>query len=206
MNHILLTSTVNINEHKNFMFQKDKETRIKTYLKSIQNWLKCTTFFITLVENSNYDFPELEQIKEQYSYRFEYITYDEKQYKVYNSLSKGISELFSIRYAFEHSERLKNAKYIIKITARYFIPELESYLKSINILEYECLVQHDIDRCEMVGARYDFFNTIFNYNTEYDHIEDYYKMITYSLKKLKCKSLFIESTQRGSMNEIFTTI
>ena len=39
MNHILLTSTVNINEHKNFMFQKDKETRIKTYFKSIQYWL-----------------------------------------------------------------------------------------------------------------------------------------------------------------------
>jgi hypothetical protein len=78
----------------------------KKIKKHIQNWLKYTTFFITLVENSNDDFPELEQ----YSYRFEYITYDEKQYKVYNSLSKGISELFSIRYAFQHSERLKNAK------------------------------------------------------------------------------------------------
>jgi hypothetical protein len=206
MIHIILTSTINVNENKNFLFQKDKETRKKTYLKSIQSWLNNTTFFITFVENSNDDFPELKKIIEEYSYRFEYITYDEKNMDVYKLKSKGISELFSIRYAFEHFERLKTAKYIIKITARYFIPELESYLKSINILDYECLVQHDIDRCEMVGARHDFFNTVFNYSTQYDHIEDYYKMITSSLKKLKCKSLFIEPTQRGSIDENFTTI
>lgn len=119
----------------------------KKIKKHIQNWLKYTTFFITLVENSNDNFPELEQ----YSYRFEYITYDEKQYKVYNSLSKGIIYTVCVS-TFRKIEKRK-------ITARYFIPELESYLKSINILEYECLVQHDIDRCEM----YDFFNTIFNY-------------------------------------------
>jgi hypothetical protein len=36
-------------------------------------------------------------------------------------------------------------------------------------------------------------------------IEDYYKMIT-SLKKLKCKKIFIEPTQRGSFEEVFITI
>jgi hypothetical protein len=159
-----------------------------------------------LVENSNDDFPELKKIKEEYSYRFEYITYDEKYMDIYKYKSKGISELFSIRYAYDHSERLKTAKYIIKITARYFIPELESYLKTIQLPKYECLVQHDIDRCEMVGARHDFFDTVFKYSTRYDHIEDYYKSTASSLKRLVCKKFFIEPTQRGGENEIFTTI
>lgn len=181
------------------MFQHDKEERLQAYMKSIQQWLDFTTFPIVLVENSNYDL----QLKHP---RLEYITYDETKYDVYDSPSKGISELFSIRYAFEHSKQLKNANYIIKITARYFIPELESYLKTIDLSNYECFIQHDIDRCEMVGARHDFFSTVFQYNTTYDHIEDYYKDITTPLKKLISKKFLIEPTQRGSFDEIFDTI
>jgi len=107
---ILLTATVTINKNKVFMFQQEKEERLQTYIKSIQQWLN-TSFPIVVVENSNYDL----QLKHP---RLDYITYD-----VYESPSKGISELFSIRYAYDHSERLQKAGYIIKITARYFIPE-----------------------------------------------------------------------------------
>ena len=197
---ILLTSTVNINENKIFMFQRNKEERINTYLKSIHSCLNNTTFHIILVENSNDTFPELEKIKNP---RFDYITYDETKY---DSPSKGISELFSINYAYLNSERLRKASYIIKITARYFIPELESYLKMIPLSDYECLVQHNLDRCEMVGSRHDFFHTVFRYNTEYDHIEDYYKKITSSLKKVVCKKFFIEQTKCGSKDELATSI
>lgn len=204
---ILLTSTVNINDNKECLFQRNKEDRINLYLKSIQNWLEYSHFNITLVENSNYAFPELNKIKEKYNHRFEYITYDEKNFnEIYVNNSKGISELFSIRYAYHHSARLKKAKYIIKITARYFIPELESYLKSIYLPQYECLVQHDLDRCEMVGARHDFFNIMFNPSTKYRHIEDYYKNTASSLKRFVCKKFFIEPTKRGSFDEIFNTI
>ena len=195
---ILLTATVTINKNKIFMFQQDKEERLQTYLKSIQQWLN-TSLPIVVVENSNYDL----QLKHP---RLDYITYDETKYDVYESSSKGISELFAIRYAYDHSERLQKAGYIIKITARYFIPELESYLKTIDLSKYECFVQHDIDRCEMVGARHDFFNTVFKYNTDYHHIEDYYKATAASLKKKISKKFIIEPTQRGSFDEIVDTI
>lgn len=205
--HIILTSTVNINNNKICIFQRNKQERIKTYLESIEKWLKYTNFYITVVENSNYEFQELKKLKEQYKYKFEYITYDEIKYSnIFNSSSKGISELFSINYAFKNSKQLKNSKFIIKITARYFIPELESYLKSIDLPKYECLVQHDIDRCEMVGARIDYFNTLFLFTKSYNHIEDYYKNITKNLKKLKCKKFFIEPTQRGGIDEIYDNI
>jgi len=51
----------------------------------------------------------------------------------------------------------------------------------------------------MVGARHDFFDTVF----KYDHIEDFYKMITSTLKKVKCKKFFIEPTKRGGINYFF---
>jgi hypothetical protein len=204
---ILLTSTVNVNKNKECIYQIDREERIQNYLKSIQHWLQYTKINIVLVENSGYDFPELKKIKDQYNYKFEYITYDETKYKnTYENKSKGISELFAINYAYKNSIHLNKSLFIIKITARYFIPELESYLHSLYLPEYECLVQHDTDRCEMVGARNDHFQKVFRFNTEYGHIESYYKTITSSLKKLKCKKFFIEPTQRGGDSEIFNTI
>lgn len=205
--HILLTSTVNVNKNKICLYQTDNTQRKDAYLKSIKNWISFTKFYITVIENSDYDFPELKQIIDQYSYRFEYIKYNEAIYKyVYNISSKGVSELCAINHALMHSTFLKSAKFIIKITARYYIPELESFLNTINLNAYECLVQHDIDRCEMVGARHDCFDTVFKFTKEIDHIEDYYKNTAATLKTLKCKKFFIEPTQRGGANELYISI
>jgi len=58
---LLLTSTVNINKNKIFMFQHNKEERINAYVKSIYHWLNDTTFSIILVKNSNDKFPEIKK-------------------------------------------------------------------------------------------------------------------------------------------------
>jgi hypothetical protein len=113
--------------------------------------------------------------------------------------------MYAIQYAYANSIFLKQAIYIIKVTARFFIPELEFYLKTIP-LNYDCIVQHDIDRCEMIGVHVKHFNTIFNYKMCSDHVETYYKTMTSFYKKLKCKKFFIEDTQRGGVNELFNSI
>lgn len=87
-----------------------------------------------------------------------------------------------------------------------FIPELESYLNLIRLPNYDCLVQNNLDRCEMIGVKSNLFYKIFKFTTKYDHIEDYYKHVSSSLKKLQCKQFFIESTQRGGENEIYDNI
>ena len=76
---IILTSTVNINKKKSFLYQIDKNERINTYLKSILQWLNKTNFNIILVENSGYNFDELNNEKEIYKNRFEVITFKENE-------------------------------------------------------------------------------------------------------------------------------
>uniref|UniRef100_A0A6C0JJN6 Uncharacterized protein n=1 Tax=viral metagenome TaxID=1070528 RepID=A0A6C0JJN6_9ZZZZ len=221
---IILTATVNVNTNKDFLFQTDKTERINTYIKSVLSWLKNTTFNIVLIDNSGYEFNELHIEKYNYRHRFDVITFnestlDEAQY-LKNNKSKGASEIFAINYAYkyvtEHKYNIEhNPKkfFIIKVTARFFILELESYLKLFNLNGFDCLTQHNRDRCEMVGCHYKNFSDIFdihliNENNQYDeHIERIWKMRTSRYSRvLVCKEFKIESTQRGGLNEKYDTI
>jgi hypothetical protein len=216
---IILTSTVNVNEKKSFIYQKNKNERMNTYLRSISQWLHKTKFNIVLVENSGYNFDELNTEKEIYKDRFEVISFkenelDDAKYLMYNN-SKGASEIFAINYAFNNSRIIKNnnTNFIIKITARYFIPELENYLLSYNLNYYDCLTQNNRSRCEMIGSHIKNFQDIFNpelldKNNNYDgHIENIWKYRTMQYDKvLVCKEFNIESTQRGGLEKVFVNI
>jgi hypothetical protein len=116
---ILLTSTVYVNYKKWCLYQNDPAVRIQTYLKSVRQWL-TTQFYIVLVENSGYTFPELDEEKKKYKDRFQVITLDETIEPSYlrNDASKGASEMFSIRYAFENINI--QSSFIIKVTGRFF--------------------------------------------------------------------------------------
>jgi len=211
---IILTSTVYVNYKKICLVQTNPSERLQTYLKSIHQWLRKTQFHIILVENSGYTFPELENEKILYKHRFEVITLNETNEPSSSrfNISKGSSEIFSINYAFKKSSMIQNSSFIIKITARFFIPELEEYLNQYDLDAYDSLTQHDKDRCEMVGCHYNMFTTIFNiymfdikkYN---GHIEDLWKLRTSKCKNVfVCKPLYIEPTVRGGMNEVYTVI
>jgi hypothetical protein len=205
---IILTSTVHVNYKKWCLYQTHPEVRIQTYLKSVRQWL-TTQFHIILVENSGYTFPELDEEKKKYKDRFQIVTLDETIEPVHlrNDASKGASEMFSIHYAF--TKTLIRSSFIIKVTARFFIPELEDYLSQHDLSRYESLTQHDRDRCEMVGCRPDHFHRIFNIvldDIDYDgHIEDIWKART-SKGNLVCQPFQIEPTLRGGYNEVYTTI
>ena len=214
---IILTSTVNVNLNKSYLFQTCKNERLETYLKSVLQWLNKTKFNIILVENSGYNFDELNNEKILYKDRFEVITFkeselDEAKY-ISNNNSKGASEVFAINYAFNHSKIIKKSNFIIKITGRYFIPELEEYISKYDLNNYDCLTQYNRDRCEMVGSHYKNFSVIFNINlinknNYYDgHIENIWKERTSSYKNiLICKKFTIERTQRGGLQQYFNDI
>jgi hypothetical protein len=210
---IILTCTVYVNYNKLYIYQNDASERIHTYLKSIHQWLNKTNFHIVVVENSGYTFPELDNEKEMYKDRFEVITLNEtiEPTHLRNSPSKGESEMFSIYYAFESSTKIRLSSFIIKVTCRFFIPELEEYLIQQDLTNYECLTQHDRNRCEMVGCRPSHFSHMFNIELDYiegynGHIEDIWKLRTSNYKNLACKVFDIEPTMRGGVNEEYTTI
>jgi len=216
---IILTTTVNLNFNKICLFQTNINERIETYLKSILNWLNNTKFNIILVDNSGYNFDELKQECYIHYNRFEIITFDEKTLNqskyLINNTDKGASELFAINYAYYNSKLIKQkpTEFIIKITGRFFIPDLENYLTKFDLKKYDCLTQNNIDRCEMVGCNINNFNYIFNVNSvnnngEYIfHVEDVYKNRCLSCKNiLRCEIFNIEPTQRGGATEKYTNI
>jgi len=203
---IILTCTVYVNYKKWCLYQTDASERVQIYLKSIQQWLK-TNFHIVVVENSGYTFPELDEEKEIYKDRFEIITLDEtiEPAHLRNHSCKGASEMFSIYYAFKTSKIISS--FVIKVTGRFFIPELEEYLQELT--NYDCLTQQDRDRCEMVGCQSTHFSHIFNIELDKNykgHIEDIWKLRTSNYKNFACKVFDIEPTIRGGVNEVYTTI
>lgn len=213
---IILTSTVHI-QPKGVLFQKSKEDRINSYIKPIKKWLYNSNFNIILVENTGYTFPELEVDKKLHKDRFEIISFDERNCKEANYLEKdegkGSSEMFAINYAFRNSKIIQNSLFVIKITARYYIPDLENYLSKIDLARYDGLCQNDVNRCEMVGSRIDNFPIIFNKylindKGEYDqHVENIYKLrMSWFDDILRCNLFDIEPTQRGGVDGIFYTI
>jgi len=225
---IILTTTVNVNLNKSWIVQVKQEERLACYIKAVLQWLNKTNFSIVLVENSGYPFDELCKEREMYKDRFEIISYDEKKTKeaeyLIDNKSKGASELFSIQYAFYFSSLIKSANFIIKITGRFFIPELEDYLSKILLSEYDGLTQHDPNRCEMVGSNIKHFFHVFDLNLvairdcycpnwiigklhHCSHVEAVYKYRFSQLNNvLQCKKLDIEETQRGGAPEKYNNI
>lgn len=210
---IILTSTVNINYNKCCLVQINSADRLNTYLKSIMQWLEKTNFKIVLVENSGYTYPELEDERNKYKDRFEIISFNESDvieghYLKYNN-SKGASEIFSIAYAKKYSKIMYDYTFLIKITARFFIPDLERYLNDYDLEKYDCLTQHNPERCEMVGCHYKNFSKIFDLNikrrdgwVEYE----YQDRISKFEKILVCQPFQIEKTVRGGAPEFYTEI
>ncbi len=214
---IILTSTI-IVQNKDYLIQTNKNERLENYLKSIIKWIENTNFNIVLVDNSNYSYPELNEYLIKYKHRFQIIYFNESIIEearyLLNDKSKGSSELFAIHYAYYNSDLIKNSIFVIKITGRYFIQELESFLGNYDLNDYDTLCQNDVDRCEMLGCHIKWFHIVFNkypinQYLSYDfHIENIYKYRIHALSKnvLKCKIFNIEPTRRGGNNELFLNI
>jgi hypothetical protein len=155
--------------------------------------------------------------KEKYSSRFEVIHFKEEDIQeasyLKDNISKGSSEIFSISYAYGKSRFMQNCDFIIKITARYFIPDFELYLSNYDLNVYDCLTQNNRDRCEIVGTHIRNFDCIFNRslinkeNMTVIHIEDLWKERTSMFTEvLVCKEFEIERTKRGGVNDVFTLL
>jgi len=221
---IILTSTVNI-QNKHYIFQKNCNERLETYLKSIRSWLHNTKLKIILIENNGYEFKELEKEFIIFKDRFDFISLKDDtnlssvELNLHNNKNKGCSELFSINYAFKNSRLAKSCNFVIKITGRYYIPEFENFLNSNNMDNYDVLIQNNNDRCEVVGCHINNFNTFFKINIIKKHcyinindakvylslkecedklLEEICKNRAKEFsKKLICPIFIIEATQRG---------
>ena len=116
--------------------------------------------------------------------------------------------MFAINYAFFNSKLLGSSNFIIKITARFFIPEFEEYLNNHDLNNWDCLVQNDRNRCEVVGSHVKNFSYVFEMYTEYDNcVEMLWKDRTSKYDNiLVCKIFQIDETQRGGADQPYRDI
>lgn len=208
---LILTTTVHVDS--NSAFQVNKNERVSQYIKSIKKWLLYTNLNIVVVEKSNYHFEELQHEQELYKHRFEICTYKEVPAGEMHLRSKGGLEISSIHYAYNNSKLIQNSIFIVKITGRFFIPQFEQFINNINVNKYNCLKQNYNNRCEIVGTHIKNFDTIFNKNLFVNngiynyHVEDVYDFRFSRFKNvIVCPIFNIEKTQRGGLNECYTTL
>jgi hypothetical protein len=154
-NIILLTMCVDTKSNKNM----DKEYRLQLYKDTINKYLKNTNLEIFIIESSNNK--ELKKLYENNN-RIHIHIFDLKKNKDLIKFNKGhtlyknnnrihshifdlkknqdlikfnksptLYELFSIKEAFKVFN-LKQYNFIIKITGRYYIPNIESIIKNLN--------------------------------------------------------------------------
>lgn len=202
---IVLTATVYV-QNKLYIYQKDYQSRIDIYVKSIQQWVK-TGFNIVVVENSGYTFPEIERVP-----NLEIISYKESElheckYLLENT-SKGASELFAINYALKKT-LFKDFDFVVKVTCRYFIPGFEKYLNDFLTESFQVICQNEPNRCEFIGCRkaicFNFFDISLKLNNgRYcHHIEHLYdERINKFDQVFICKKMFIEPTIHGGIEKV----
>ena len=212
---ILLTTTVNVQD-KNALREINPLERIATYTKSLSQWLEKTKLRIVVIENTGHSFPEWEEWKEKYSDRLEVLSFresdlEEAEYLKGNK-SKGASEIFAINYAHSHSKWIRDVYFLIKITGRFFIPGLESYLENIPLDQYDVLKQNNILYCQLMGVRLSLFLTLFHgdlidKNGKYiENVEEIYveRMMDFlEERRLICPVFPIEPTLEGGGPNIF---
>ncbi len=168
---ILLTTTINTQNHISWLKQRNSNERKVMYEEIIKLWLKNTNFKIVVVENSGSNF-NLEKNKRLEILSFTYPEKDKKLLDKYEA--KGQHEMYSIQYACKNSKFIKDCDYVIKITGRYFIPEFEKIINKL-LLNQDCIRQSQIwrnmNRCEIVGCHKKLINDIFYFPLKNDMME-----------------------------------
>ena len=118
---ILLTACVNPRGMSHTVLQ-DPGIRAGQYKQALDFYIKETNLPIIFCENTMYD---MSIGYEQYinSGRLEFLIFDGNEYN--RQRGKGYGEAVIMRYAVEHSNLVRDSKYIIKITGRLIVTDIK---------------------------------------------------------------------------------
>ena len=89
----------------------------------------------------------------------------------------------------------------------YNIYEKKYGIINYDLNNYDCLVQNDRTRCELVGSHRTNFNSIFNIDIDEEHVESvWHRRTSIYPRILICKIFNIEDTERGGNPGKYNTI
>jgi len=122
---ILLTTTVYINTTDYLNDYNSPDSRLQLYIDTINDYINYTNLTIYVVESSNYSFPEFKN-----NPRVKVFTFKTDNKIKCNDCSATPYEAESILKAFNYFD-LKRYDKIIKVTGKYYIPNMETLIKNI---------------------------------------------------------------------------
>jgi len=122
---------------------QDGDIRLQQYLDAIRFYLGHYSFKILVVENTEVDLSSYFQ-KEIEQGRLECLTFDGNSFD--RSLGKGYGEGLIINYAFLHSSFIKECKYLIKVSGRHRVLNLNSIM---TVSEWFLNAKDDLVVCEI---------------------------------------------------------
>lgn len=125
---ILLTASVNVRNVINTKLQ-DSEIRKAHYIEAILYYLNNTQFNIVFCENTNTNFYDEIDIKDK-NKRLEYLYFNGNSQSIFKG--KAYGEMMIIKYALENSIFLRNSKYIIKITGRIIVSNINNIVSNLK--------------------------------------------------------------------------
>lgn len=108
-------------------------------------------------------------------------------------------------------KKYNSVKYIIKITGRYYIENIGSFLLPLlySKPESKCIRQQNPERCEIVGCNIKHVDDIFHFPGHHWHIETVYKhrIEKYNLNEiLTLSKIPIAATVQGGTGIVFTNL
>ena len=121
---ILLTATVNPKGTANTSLQ-NVESRLCQYSNALTFYLQHTTLKIVLCENSGYNWNK-QIVPLIYKPRVEFLSFNVNDYD--KSKGKSYGEAKIIEYAIKNSSFIKSGEYIIKITGRVIISNINEII------------------------------------------------------------------------------
>lgn len=124
---IVLTACVNPGG-MSFTVLQDANERKRQYVEALNYYLTTTSLPIVFIENSNTDF-SYEFLSWIEQGRLEYITFDGNT--GFDKIKgKGYGEALMLLYAIEHSSMIRQCKYLIKITGRLQVQNINKIASS----------------------------------------------------------------------------
>lgn len=139
---LFLTACVNPNGMAQTAVQ-DSQKRLEQYINAINFYIKQTSFPILVVENTNIDLSKY-FINEIQMGRLECLSFSGNNYD--RKLGKGYGEGIIINYAFSNSKMLSKYNYIVKISGRHKVNNIN---RIINIAELFLRRNNNLIICEI---------------------------------------------------------
>jgi hypothetical protein len=158
---LLLTACVNP-EGMRFTALQDPQVRYKQYIDAVRFYLEKTSLKIVFIDNSGCDisFEFEEYIRKE---RLEVLYFNGNSFD--KKLGKGYGEMLIIEYALKYSCFISKSQYILKITGRLKLLNIDKVLQQISLqrdldilLNLINMLSYADSRC--FAASYSFFQTL----------------------------------------------